>query len=340
MRARPGRTKGPDLAIDLGTSNTRIANRSGQVLLDAPSVVAFQPGHNTQPVAVGEQAHRMVGRAPAGTSVVKPIQNGMVADFHATEMLLRAFLGQVAGKRLTKPRLLVCIPSDVTEAERRAVQESARAAGGRDVCLVPSAMASAIGVGLPIQDPVGSMVIDIGGGRTEVAVISLGGMVVRKCVPFGGDAMEAAIIQWLAQTHQMGIGDRTAEKLKLRIGSAVVIPRPKQLRIRGRDLAGGTPKELALNTNQLVEAMLPAIEAIKRVVADVLAQTPPELSADIIDRGVLLCGGGSQLSGLDQVLRNATGLPVLGVAAPTQAAVAGAATLLGDPSLLSRLTSL
>jgi len=327
------------LAIDLGTSNTRIANRAGKVQIEAPSVVAFQQGTHGEPVAVGEEARRMMGRTPPGTSVVKPIQNGIVSDFHATEVLLKSLLRSVTGKGISKPRLLVCIPSDVTEAERRAVQESARAAGGRDVCLVPSAMASAIGVGLPVNEPVGSMVIDIGGGRTEVAVISLGGMVVRKSIPVAGDAMEGAIAQWLTKQYQVSIGDRTAEKLKLRIGSALQVAQPQQLRIRGRDIAGGSPKELALDTNQVAQAMYPVLETIQRIVSDVLSQTPPELSADIMDRGILLCGGGSQLPGLDQILRTSTGLPVLGVAKPEQSAVLGAATLLEDTKLLERITS-
>jgi rod shape-determining protein MreB len=279
----------------------------------------------------------MLGRTPAGTTVVQPIQNGIVSDFHATEVLLKTLLKNVSGKGLTKPKLLVCIPSDVTEAERRAVQESARAAGGKDVLLLPSAMASAIGVGLPVQDPVGSMVIDIGGGRTEVAVISLGGMVVRKSIPIAGDAMEQAISEWLLKHQQLTIGERTSAKLKLRIGSAVQVERPQQLRIRGRDLISGSPKELALNTNHVAMAMAPAIKSIQRLVADVLAQTPPELSADIMDRGIMLCGGGSQLPGMGQVLRLSTGLPVLSVENPGLSAVLGAAALLENLELLDRV---
>lgn len=337
MLERPKRRKLPDLAIDLGTANTRVATKSGQVLLDVPSVVAFEALRQVSSVTIGEDAKRMLGRAPQGTNVVQPIRNGIVSDFHATEILLKAILKKLPGKPLTRPRLLICTPSEITEAERRAVQESARAAGGREVTLVPRAMASAVGVGLPIQEPVGSMVIDIGAGRTEVAVISLGGMVVRKSMAIAGDAMEAAIVTWLMNHQKISIGERTAAKLKLRIGSAIAVERQEQLRIRGRDLGGGNPKELALSTNHIAQAMFPVIQAIQEMVAEVLAQTPPELSADIMDRGILLCGGASQLAGLDQVLRQFTGLPVLGVENPGQAAARGAAKILASNELYDRI---
>lgn len=326
-----------DLAVDLGTSNTRLAVRGRGVVVDQPSVVATQSGARGQEVvAVGEEARRMLGRTPAGTHVVRPVRDGVVADFDATEKLLRALLKKVPGRGLMRPRLLVCIPSSTTEVERRAVTDSARAAGGRDVQLVATALAAAVGAGLPVSEPVGNLIIDVGGGRVEVAVTSLGGLVVRRSVPIAGDAMDEAIRAWLRESRGLQVGERTAEQLKRRIGSAIPVERPPTMRIRGRDLETGAPTELDVSANDLVEALQPVVGRIRDVVLEALRETPPELAADVVDRGALVCGGAARLNGLTDMLRDATGLPVLLADAPEQCVAQGAAKMLEDATLLAR----
>ncbi len=326
-----------DLAVDLGTSNTRLALRGKGVVVDQPSVVATTQGPRGREVAaVGEEARRMLGRTPAGTHVVRPVRDGVVADFEATEQLLRHLLQRVPARGLLRPRLLVCIPSSTTEVERRAVLESTRAAGGRDVQLVATALAAAVGAGLPVQDPVGNLILDVGGGRIEVAVTSLGGLVVRRSVPVAGDAMDESIRRWLRDARGLQVGERTAEQLKTRIGSALPMVDPPTMRIRGRDLESGSPRELDVDANDLVTALQPVVHRIRDVVLEVLRETPPELSADIVDRGALVCGGGARLHGLTALLRDATGLPVLLADHPDRAVVSGAARMLEDPELLAR----
>ena len=330
----------PDYAIDLGTSSTQIASRSGVVQVDEPSVVAFQQGaRGREVVAVGEEARRMLGRTPPGITVIQPIRNGVVTDFHAAETLLHILMKRSVSRSLTRPKVAVCAATDLPEAERRAIVESVRSAGAKEVMVIPNAMATALGVDLPVKEAAGSMVIDIGGGRTEVAVISLGGMVVRKSIPVAGDALESAISHWLMRHHQLTIGERTAEKLKIRIAAALPVARPQALRIRGRDVNTGAPRELSLNSNDMATALAPPLKKIQSLVIDVLSHTPPELSADIIDRGIILSGGSSLLPGISQILRTTTGLPILEVENPTRSTVLGAVRLMEDVDLFHRVTA-
>jgi rod shape-determining protein MreB len=326
-----------DLAIDLGTSNTRIALRAKGVVLDQPSVVATQDsarGHEV--VAVGQDARRMLGRTPAGTHVVRPVRQGVVRDFQATEQLVRHLIKRLGLRSLVRPRVLVCVPSNITEVERRAVQESVRAAGAREVKTVSTALAGAVGAGLPISEPVGNMIIDIGGGRVEVAVISLGALVVHRSVPTAGDAMDESISRWMREQRDLLIGERTAEQLKTRIGSAHAIENPEKMRIRGRDLQNGSPRELDVSSNDLASAMEPTVARIRDTVLEVLRETPPELAADIVERGVLVCGGAAQLLGMTDMLRDTTGLPVLLAESPTTCVVQGAAMMLEDQAMFDR----
>lgn len=326
-----------DLVVDLGTSNTRLAMRGKGVVVDQPSVVATHSGpRGRDVVAVGEEARRMLGRTPAGTVVTRPVRDGVVADFEATEQLLRHLLKRLPGRTLLRPRLLVCIPSGATEVERRAVTDATRAAGGRDVQLVATALCAAVGAGLSVQDPVGNLIIDVGGGRVEAAVTSLGGLVVQRSVPVAGDAMDQAVRDWLRAERNLQVGERTAEQLKRRIGSAVKLDDPPSMRIRGRDLESGSPRELDIDSNDLVGALAPVVARIRDAVLQTLRETPPELASDVVDRGALVCGGAARLHGLTDLLRDATGLPVLVAEHPEHAVAQGAARMLDDPELLAR----
>ena len=330
-----------DLAVDLGTSYTRVVDKSGRILIEAPTAVATQTGpKGRQVVAVGEDAKKMIGRTPAGIQVVRPVRGGLVSDFEATEHLLRYLLKEVGGRSLRRPRLLVCVPSSTTEVERRAVQESARAAGSREVYLVGTAIAGAVGAELPVREPVGSMIVDSGGGRTEVAVISLGGLVVRRSVELAGDDLDDAIIDWMRRTHDLLIGERTAQNLKHHIGAAAADEDHQQMRIRGRDLTGGAPREVELTTANIAQAIADPVDRIRSMVRDALQETSPELSADIIDRGMMLCGGSSNLRGLDRLLGEDTGLPVLQPEDPSRCVARGAGTLLGDAALFERVVAM
>lgn len=333
----PTRRATAELAVDLGTSNTRVGLRGRGVVLEQPSFVAIQAGaRGREVVAVGQEARRMLGRTPAGTQVVRPVRDGVVADFEATEQLLRHLLKRVPSTGLLRPRLLVCIPSSTTEVERRAVIESTRAAGAREIHLVATALAAAVGAGLAIAEPVGNMIVDVGGGRVEVAITSMGGLVVRRSVPIAGDAMDEAIRRWLHAARGLQVGERTAELLKRRIGTATPMDDPPTMRVRGRDLESGAPRELDVSANDLVEPLGAMVERIRDVVLEVLRETPPELSADIVAQGVLVCGGSARLHGLTEVLREATGLPVLLADNPEQAVALGAVRMLEDGALFQR----
>ncbi len=331
-----------DLGVDLGTSHTRIVARGkAAVLVDVPTVVATAPrARGREVVAVGDDARKMIGRTPEGTRVVRPVRAGVVADFEATEQLLKALLQQVSGRSLRKPRLLVCIPTGTTEVERRAVMDSAKAAGAGAVLLVASPVAAALGVDLPVQEPVASMVVDIGGGRTHVAVTSLGGLVVARSAPIAGDVLDEAIGAWLKDRHGLQVGERTCETLKLRVGTLVPeLHHDDRMRVRGRDLGTGRPAELDVTSEDVAEALLGPTNTIRRLVLEALAETPPELAADIVDRGMILCGGTSALRGLDARLRDDTALPVLQAEEPTLAVARGAARLLEETALLERVAT-
>ena len=329
-----------DLAIDLGTSYTRVVGRGKGIVVEEPTVVATNAGpRGFEVVAVGAEAKEMLGRTPTGIQVVRPVRGGVVADFDATERLLRYLLKNAGGRGLLKPRILVCIPSGTTEVERRAVQESARAAGGREVYLANTSLTAAIGAQLPIHEAVGSMIIDIGGGRTEVAVISLGGLVVGRSVRIGGDAFDEAISHWLRQKHSLLIGERTAEAIKLEIGWAGAGAPEQIMRIRGRDLGAGVPREVEISATEISQAVAEPLARVRQLVLDALQETPPELASDIVDRGVILTGGGSLPRGLDRALRDATGLPVLAAEKPTHCVALGAGRLLEDSLLFGRIAA-
>lgn len=334
---RLGGIRPADLAVDLGTSATRIAVPGRGVVAEWPSVVAVHDSpHGKVVVAVGVEARKMLGRTPAGTEVVRPVREGVVVDFEATEHLLRKLLGE-AGRMFLRPRVLVCVSPDLTAVERKAVQESLRAAGARSTVLVSTPMAAAIGAELPVARPLGSMIVDVGAGRTHIAVVSLGGTVVGRSVRIAGDAIDAAIVAWLRDEHALVVGDHTAEAIKHKVGAAFPIAPPLHMRIRGRDLAAGVPREVDLDTDALIGPMSGPIGQIRDALLAVLRDTPPEVASDILQRGIILCGGSAKIRGLDRVLRDATGLPVVEADDPTRCAARGAALLLEDEALYERI---
>lgn len=333
------RTPPVDVAIDLGTANLRIAVRGRGIVFDQPAAVATRRGvRGDDTVAVGEAAHKMWGRTPPGTEVVRPVRQGVIADFAQAEILLRHALKEAKAGGLLRPRALVAVPGSLQDVDRRAIQEVARQAGARDVVLLSAGLAAAVGADLPVLDPVGSMVVDVGAGRTEVVVVSLGGAVVRRSLPTAGDDMDRAVADHLARTHDLEIAGRTAEALKTRIGCATPPNHGGRMRVRGRDTGSGAPRELDVTTDDLVAALAPVVVTLRQAVVDALADTPPELAADIVDRGILLSGGASALRGLDRVLRGVTELPVLALEHPGRAVITGAARVLDDLALFERLT--
>ncbi len=302
-----------DIAIDLGTATTLVYVRGQGIVLREPSVVAIQKGVN-QVLAVGSEAKRMLGRTPGNIVAIRPMKDGVIANFEVTEMMLRYFITKVHDRNtLIRPRIIVAVPSGITEVERRAVRDSALHAGAREIYLIEEPMAAAIGAGLPINEPAGNMIVDIGGGTTEVAVISLGGIVYNHSVRVGGDEMDSAIVQYIKRTYNLLIGERTAEEIKINIGSAypdLEKLRNKSMEIKGRDLVAGIPKTLIITPDEIREALSEPISAIVEAVKTTLERTPPELASDIVDRGIFMAGGTSLLHGLDILLREKTGLPV------------------------------
>ncbi len=332
------RSSTADLAIDLGTSNTRIVARGMGVVHEAPTAVAIKPGlRGSEVVAVGKPARRMLGRTPEAIKVIRPVRGGVIADFDATELLLRHLFKQVGARSLRKPRVLVCVPTGTTEVERRAVQECVRAAGAREVVLAATGMAAAIGADIPVMEPSGSLIVDIGGGRTDIAIVSLGGLVVRRSIQVAGRTFDDALTRWVRQHHALLIGDATAEAMKLRIGSAAQVEPERTMRVRGRDLPTGAPRECDLTSWDTAEALHDDIDRIRQTVVDALREAPPEVAADIHDRGLVLCGGGGALATLDRVLSDATGLPVLQPDLPERCVVRGGAVLLEDAALFERV---
>jgi len=299
-----------DVAIDLGTANTLVYVKGKGIVLNEPSVVAVD--HDTgQVLAVGKEAKAMLGRTPEAIYAVRPMQNGVISDFEKTEDMIREFIQKVQRRKfLVRPRVLVAVPSGITEVEKRAVRDSAEAAGAREVMLVAEPIAAAIGVGLPVDQPCGNMVIDIGGGTTEIAVMTLNGIVHDTSVRVGGDKMDEAIVQYVKRAYNLLIGDQTAEQIKIRIGSAFPLEVEEEMEIKGRDLIGGIPKTIKITSAELREALQEPISQIVDAMRTSLEQTPPELAADIVDRGILMTGGGSLLRGLDILLREATNLPI------------------------------
>jgi rod shape-determining protein MreB len=301
---------GRDLAVDLGTANTLVYVRGRGVMLDEPSVVAMH-AHSRELLAVGHEAKRMIGRTPESITAIRPLKDGVIADFDATEQMLRYFIQQVHRRRyFVKPRLVVCVPSGITTVEQRAVKEAGYVAGARRVYIVEEPMAAAIGAGLPVHEPTGNMVVDVGGGTTEVAVISLGGIVTTLSVRTAGDQLDQAIISHLKKEHALMLGDGTAEEVKMTLGSAFPSPDEPEAEIRGRDMVSGLPRTVTLSSAEIRQALEEPLHAIVDAVRSTLDNTPPELVGDIMDRGIVLTGGGALLRGLDERLRHETGLPV------------------------------
>ena len=303
-----------DMGIDLGTANTLVCLKGGEIVLNEPSVVAISEFKgNRQVLAVGEEAKLMVGRTPGNIQAIRPLREGVIADFHIAEVMIKHFIHKVHNRRsFVSPQMVVCVPSGSTAVERRAIKESAESAGARKVFLVEEPMAAAIGAGLPVTEPTGSMVVDIGGGTTEVAVLSLGGIVYANSVRIGGDTMDDAIISYIRRTQNLLIGESSAERIKKEAGSGKAPDKGegKKMKIKGRDMLLGIPKEIEITERQIAESLSEPVAGIVQAVKSALENTPPELSADIVDKGIVLTGGGALLSNLDQVLREATGLPV------------------------------
>ncbi|MBL0942000.1 MAG: rod shape-determining protein [Alphaproteobacteria bacterium] len=303
-----------DMGIDLGTANTLVCLKGGEIVLNEPSVVAITMVKGVKQVlAVGEEAKQMVGRTPGNIQAIRPLREGVIADFEIAEEMIKHFIHKVHNRRsFVSPQVVICVPSGSTAVERRAIQESAESAGARRVFLIEEPMAAAIGAGLPVTEPTGSMVVDIGGGTTEVAVLSLGGIVYARSVRIGGDSMDDAIIAYIRRHHNLLIGESTAERIKKEIGSAMAPAKGngRVMQIKGRDMVNGIPKEIEMSERQVAQSLTEPVAGIIEAVKVALEHTPPELSADIVDKGIVLTGGGSLLSNLDGVLREATGLPV------------------------------
>jgi rod shape-determining protein MreB len=300
---------GRDMAVDLGTANTLVYVRGRGIVLSEPSVVAID--HASGEVhAVGVEAKRMLGRTPGTISAIRPLKDGVIADFDVTEQMLRHFIQKVHQHRFAHPRVVVCVPSGVTGVEKRAVEEATRNAGARDAFLIEEPMAAAIGAGLPVSEPTGNMIVDVGGGTSEVAVISLGGIVVSVSLRVGGDEMDDAIISHVKREYKLLIGNQTAEEIKLEIGSAFRMKDEVQAEVRGRDMLTGLPKTVIISSDEIRHALEEPVSQIVDAIKSTLDKTPPELAADIMDRGIVLAGGGALLNGLDERLRHETQMPV------------------------------
>ena len=317
-----------DLAIDLGTANTLVYVKGRGIISSEPSVVAVQKDKRgiKHVIAVGHEAKEMLGRTPGSIEAIRPMKDGVIADFEVTEAMLRYFIRKAHNRKtLIRPRIIICIPSGVTEVEKRAVRESAESAGGREVFLIEEPMAAAIGSGLPIMDATGSMIVDMGGGTTEVAVISLGGIVFAKSIRVAGDKMDEAIIHYLKRKYNMLIGERTAEQIKIQIGTAYPDPdgEIKTMVIKGRDLVAGIPRTFEINSEEIREAIIEPVNAIVEAIKVTLERTPPEVAADIVERGIVLSGGGALLRNLDTLIKEETGLPVIIADDPLASVVLG-----------------
>jgi rod shape-determining protein MreB and related proteins len=329
-----------DLAIDLGTANTLVYVKGEGIVCNEPSVVAVQKDNRgtRRVLAVGVEAKRMLGRTPGNISAIRPLKDGVIADFEITEAMLRYFIQKIHNRKtLVRPRIIICVPFGVTEVEKRAVRESAESAGAREVYLVEEPMVAAIGAGLPITEPAGNMIVDIGGGTTEVAVISLAGIVFSKSVRVGGDKMDEAIVQYIKRKYNLLVGERTAELVKITIGSAYPGTEIQTMEIKGRDLVAGVPKTVEITDEEIRDSILEPINQIVEAVRIGLERTPPELASDIVDKGIVLAGGGALLRNLDTLLREETGLPVMLADDPLTAVVMGAGKVLDELELLRNI---
>ena len=315
---------GRDMAVDLGTANTLVYVRGKGVLVDEPSVVAINDATG-ELLAVGHDAKRMIGRTPQGISAVRPLQDGVIADFEATEQMLRHFVARVHRRRyFAKPRMVICVPSRITAVEQRAVKEAGYQAGARRVYIIEEPMAAAIGAGLPVHQATGNMVVDVGGGTTEVAVISLGGIVSSLSVRTAGNDIDQAILSWMKKEHSLMLGERTAEEIKMTLGTAFPLTKEPEAEVRGRDMVSGLPKTVVVSSTEIRHAIEEPLHDIVDAVRVTLDQTPPELAGDIMDRGLVLTGGGALLRGLDERLRHETGMPVHVAEEPLHSVALGA----------------
>lgn len=330
-----------DLAIDLGTATTLIYVKGKGIVSCEPSVVAVaRDGRGEKRVlAVGREAKEMLGRTPGNIEAIRPLRDGVIADFEITEAMLRYFIARSHNRRSwVSPRIIICVPFGITEVEKRAVKESAESAGAREVFLIEEPMAAAIGAGLPITEPSGNMVVDIGGGTTEVAVISLAGIVYSQSVRVGGDKMDEAIVAYMKRKYNLAIGEQTAERIKVTIGNAYALEEQLSMEVKGRDMVAGVPKTVLVNSDEIRDALSEPINAIVDAVLVALERTPPELAADIVDKGIILTGGGALLKNMDVLLREETGLPVMVSDDPISAVVLGSGKTLDHIQLLKEVT--
>lgn len=326
-----------DLAIDLGTANTLVYVKGRGIVCNEPSVVAIQKGTN-KVLSVGLEAKKMLGRTPGNIIAIRPLKEGVIADFEITEVMLRHFITKAHNRHnFVRPRIIIGVPSGITQVELRAVRDSAELAGAREVYLIEQPVAAAIGAGLPITEPSGNMIVDIGGGTTDVAVLSLGGIVYNQSVKVAGDKMDEAIINYVKKKYNLLIGEATAEQIKFEIGSAYPFPERKVMSIKGRDLISGIPKTLVIDDGELREALSEPVSIIVNTIKIALENTPPELAGDIIDKGIVLTGGGSLLSGLDARIREETNLPVIVMDNPLTAVVLGTGKALDELDLLRKI---
>ncbi len=330
-----------DLAIDLGTANTLVVAKDRGIVINEPSVVAVHRNSRgqTKVLAVGKEAKEMLGRTPGSITAIRPMRDGVIADFEVTQVMLRHFIKKATAEHsLFRPRIIICIPFGITQVEKRAVKESAQMAGAREVYLIEEPMAAAIGAGLPIMEPSGNMIVDIGGGTTEVAVISLGGIVYSKSVRVAGDKFDDAILNYIKRKYSLLIGERTAEQIKVAIGNAYPFEDEKTYEVKGRDLITGAPKTIEVNSEEIRDALAEPVAAVADAIKVALERTPPELAADIVDNGIILAGGGSLLANLDILIKEKTGLPVALAEDPLTCVVRGSGKVLEDIDLLRQVT--
>ncbi|MFA5786670.1 MAG: rod shape-determining protein [Actinomycetota bacterium] len=328
---------GRDMAVDLGTANTLVYVRGRGIVLDEPSVVAINT-KNGAILAVGSEAKRMIGRTPGHIVAIRPLKDGVIADFDVTEKMLRYFIQKVHRRRfLAKPRVVVCVPSGITGVEQRAVEEATIQAGARRAFIIEEPMAAAIGAGLPIHEPTGNLVVDIGGGTTEVAVISLGGIVTSQSIRVAGDELDESIVNYIKKEYSLMIGERTSEEIKMTIGSAFPLPDEPHAEIRGRDLVSGLPKTIIVSSEEIRKAIEEPVNAIVDAVKNTLDKTPPELAADIMDKGIMLTGGGALLKGLDERLKHETGMPIHITEKPLASVAIGSGKCLEEFEALRRV---
>lgn len=326
-----------DIGIDLGTANTLVHVKGKGIVVREPSVVAINKKTNTI-LAVGDDAKNMIGRTPGDIVAIRPMKDGVIADFDVTQSMLKYFIKRAfSGGFMSKPRVVICVPSGVTEVEKRAVEEATLQAGAKEAYLIEEPMAAAIGANLPVEEPSGSMIVDIGGGTSEVAVISLGGIVTSKSLRIAGDEFDEAIVHYVKKEYNLMIGERSAEEIKMTIGAAYPKPKDECMEIRGRDLVTGLPKNLKISSTEITEALKEPINAIVDSIKYTLEKTPPELASDIMDRGIMLAGGGALLSGLDKLIREETGMPVSIAERPLDCVAIGAGKVLDEIETLKRV---